>query len=120
MVATIGHDLHRFRRGLLNDFFPKRSVLEFSCILHEKKSKLVGRFEKSHQDNTVLKLDDVCAALTAGLISQNSWGISSEFLEVEQFNNNIRQALNEISMFVHINRFFPVLGSALRAMHRWL
>ena len=120
MIATIGHDLHRFRRGLLNNFFSKKSVLELSPIMQEKESKLMRRFEKSHQDNTVLQLDDAFAALTADLISQYSWGVSSGFLEDEHFNNNIRQALNEISMFVHINRFFPVLGTVLRAMPRWL
>ena len=120
MIATVGHDLHRFRRGLLNNFFSKKSVLQLSPILHEKESKLMRRFEKSHQDKTVLQLDDAFAALTADLISQYSWGVSSGFLEDEHFNNNIRQALNEISMFVHINRFFPVLSTALRAMPRWL
>ena len=120
MIATVGHDLHRFRRGLLNNFFSKKSVLQLSPILHEKESKLMRRFEKSHQDNTVLQLDDAFAALTADLISQYSWGVSSGFLEDEHFNNNIRQALNEISMFAHVNRFFPVLSTALRAMPRWL
>ena len=102
MIATVGHDLHRFRRGLLNNFFSKKSVLQLSPILHEKESKLMRRFEKSHQDNTVLQLDDAFAALTADLISQYSWGVSSGFLEDEYFNNNIRQALNKISMFAPI------------------
>lgn len=120
MIATVGHDHHRFRRGLLNNFFSKKSVLELSPIMHEKDSKLMQRFEESHQDNAVLQLDDAFAALTADLISQYSWGISSGFLEDEHFKNDMRQALNEISMFVHINRFFPVLGTVLRAMPRWL
>ena len=120
MIATIGHDLHRFRRGLLNNFFSKKSVVELSPIMHEKESKLMQRFEKAHTDNTVLQLDDAFAALTADLISQYSWGVSSGFLDDEHFNNDIRQALNEISTFVHVNRFFPVLGTILRAMPRWL
>lgn len=120
MIATVGHDLHRFRRGLLNNFFSKKSVLELSPIMHEKESKLMQRFEKAHQNNIVLQLDDAFAALTADLISEYSWGVSSGFLEDEHFNNNIRQALNEISTFVHVNRFFPILATILRAMPRWL
>ena len=120
MIATVGHDLHRFRRGLLNNFFSKKSVLELSPLMYEKESKLMRRFEKSHQDDTVLQLDDAFAALTADLISHYSWGVSSGFLEDEHFKNGMRQALNEISTIVHINRFFPVLGTILRAMPRWL
>ncbi|KAL8827605.1 MAG: hypothetical protein Q9191_003085 [Dirinaria sp. TL-2023a] len=120
MIATIGHDLHRFRRGLLNNFFSKKSVVELSPMMHEKESKLMQRFEKAHTDKSVVQLDDAFAALTADLISQYSWGVSSGFLDDENFKNDIRQALNEISTFVHVNRFFPFLGTMLRAMPRWL
>lgn len=120
MIATVGHDLHRFRRGLLNNFFSKKSVLELSPMMHEKESKLMNRLEKAHYDDSVVQLDDAFAALTADLISQYSWGVSSGFLDDENFNNDIRQALNEISAFVHFNRFFPVLGTIMRTMPRWL
>ena len=65
MVATVGHDLHRFRRGLLSCFFSKRSVIELSPILHEKNSKLMQRFEKAYEERTVLELNDAFAAFTA-------------------------------------------------------
>ena len=120
MVATAGHDHHRFRRGLLNSFFSKRSVLELSPIIHEKKSKLMQRFESAYQDDKVLQLGDAFAAFTADLISQYSWGVSSGFLDDENFNNSFRQAVNEMAPFGHINRFFPILGIIARAMPRWL
>ncbi|KAL9080164.1 MAG: hypothetical protein Q9157_001009 [Trypethelium eluteriae] len=120
MIATVGHDLHRFRRALLNNFFSKKSVLELSGLMHEKESILMRRFEKAHRDNAVLHLDDAFAALTADLIAQYSWGVSSGFLDDENFKNDIRQALNEISAFVHVNRFFPILSTILRAVPRWL
>ena len=120
MIATVGHDLHRFRRGLLNNFFSKKSVLELSPLIHEKASKLMRRFEESHQADTVLRLDDAFAALTGDLISQYSWGVSSGFLEDEHFKNDIRQALNEMAMLVHLNRYFPILSTILKAMPRWL
>jgi cytochrome P450 len=119
MIATVGHDLHRFRRGLLNNFFSKKSVLELSPMMHEKESKLMKRIEQAHYNNSVVQLDDAFAALTADLISQYSWGVSSGFLDDDNFNNDIRQALNEISTFVHVNRFFPFLGAAMRTLPRW-
>ena len=120
VVATVGHDHHRFRLGLLSYFFSKKSVLELLPILHEKESKLMQRFEKAYQDNTVLLLADTFAAFTADLISQYSWGVSSGFLDDENFNNNFRQAVNEISTFVQVYRFFPIVGATVRAMPRWL
>ena len=120
MIATVGHDLHRFRRGLLNSFFSKKSVVELSPMMHEKESKLMDRFEKAHTSNAVLQLDDAFAALTTDLITQYSWGVSPGFLDDQNFKNDIRQALNEISTFAHVNRFFPVFGTILRAMPRWL
>ena len=78
------------------------------------------RFEKANRDNTVLQLDDAFAAFTADLISQYSWGVSSGFLDDEHFNNSFRQAVNKMSAFFHVYRFFPILGTIARGMPRWL
>ena len=120
MVATVGHDLHRFRRELMSNFFSKRSVLELSPILYEKKSKLMQRFEKAYEDNTVLQLADAFAAFTADLISQYSGGVSSGFLDDEKFNNNFRQAVNEITLLAHVFRLFPILLTIEKSIPRWL
>ena len=120
MAATVGHDLHRFRRGLLNSFFSKQSVMELSPLMHEKVSKLMQRFEKSYQDDKVLQLGDAFAAFTADLISQYSWGVSSGFLEDENFRNDFRQAANEMAAFMHVYLFFPILSTIAKNMPRWL
>jgi cytochrome P450 len=120
MIATVGHEHHRVRRALLNNFFSKKSVLALASIMHEKEAKLMKRFEQAHYDDAVLRLDDAYAALTADVISQYSWGVSSGFLDDENFNNDIREALNEISEFVHLNRFFPILSTIMRALPRWV
>ncbi|MCJ1349017.1 hypothetical protein MMC31_007252 [Peltigera leucophlebia] len=120
MVATVGHEHHRFRRGLLSSFFSKRSVLELLPVIHEKKSKLMQRFEKAYQDDSVLELGDAFAAFTSDLISQYSWGVSSGFSDDENFNNSFRQAINEQAPFAHIYRFFPLLCIIAKSMPRWL
>lgn len=120
MVATVGHDLHRFRRGLLSSFFSKRSVLELSPILHENNSKLMQRFEKAYEENTVLELNDAFAAFTADLISQYSWGVGLGFLDHENFNNEFRHAVINLIAFIHIFRLFPILLVIQNAIPRWL
>ncbi len=122
MVATVGHDHHRFRRSLLNNFFSKRSVLELLPIIYENESKLMRRFEKACQEDekNVLELGDAFAAFTADLISQYSWGVSSRFLDDENFNNNVRRAGNSLASILHFYKFFPILIPIARAMPRWL
>ena len=120
MVSTVGHEHHRFRRGLLNSFFSKRSVMELLPLLHEKESKLMQRFEKAYQDDKVLQLGDAFAAFTADLISQYSWGVSTGFLNDENFNNSFREAVAEMATFVHVYRFFPLFHTIATAMPPWL
>lgn len=120
MLTTVDHDHHRLRRGLLNSFFSKRSVLKLSPLLHEKKSRLMQRFEESYRDHNVLELTDVFAAFTGDLISQYSWGVSSGFLDDENFNNGFRQAAHHLAPLVHLQRFFPIIVPIAKAMPRWL
>ena len=77
-------------------------------------------FEKAHQDGNVLELGNAFAAFTADLISQYSWGVSSGFLDDENFNNSFQQAASEIATNVHLYRFFPILLTITTAMPRWL
>ncbi|KAI1373545.1 cytochrome P450 [Hypoxylon crocopeplum] len=120
MIATISHELHRVRRGMLNNFFSKKSVLALSPIIHEKEAKLMKRLETSYYDDAVLRLDDAYSALTADIIMQYSWGVSSGFLDDDNFKNDVREALNELTAFVHINRCFPILSTIMRALPCWV
>lgn len=120
MIATVSHELHRIRRGILNNFFSKKSILALSSIIHEKEAKLMQRLEAAYYSDAIVQLDDAYAALTADIISQYSWGVSSGFLDDDNFKNDMREALNEISAFVHINRFFPILGAIVRTLPRWV
>jgi cytochrome P450 len=107
MVATVGHEHHRFRRGILNEFFSKRSVLGLSELIEERIQKLMRRFEEIQRQQTVVRLDDAFAALTADIITSYCFGRHWGFLEDENFRNDIRRAADDSLKFAHINRFFP-------------
>ena len=120
MATTVGHDQHRFRRGLLNSHFSKKSVLEFTPVIHGKLSMLMQRFQKFHQDSTVVHLDDAFSALTGDIISQYVWGVSAGFLEDENFKNEVRQTVTEMGQTIHVSKFFPILPKTVKAMPRWI
>ena len=46
LIVIISYNLYRSRRGLLNNFFSKKSVLEPSPFIYKKESKLIRRFKK--------------------------------------------------------------------------
>ncbi|KAK8092579.1 hypothetical protein PG999_014778 [Apiospora kogelbergensis] len=68
MIAIVGHEHHRLRRGMLNSFLSKRSVLALASVLHEKEARLRARLEQAHADDAVVRLDIAYAALTADYI----------------------------------------------------
>ncbi|KAI9044814.1 putative cytochrome P450 oxygenase [Aspergillus affinis] len=114
MVATVGHDHHRFRRSILNNFFSKRSVLELSPMIDYHVQQLMHRLEEFHQDQTVIRLDDALAALTSDIITHYSYGRSWGYLTDKNFDSHVRNVVNDASTYVHINRFFPWFASLLR------
>ncbi|KAJ5491962.1 Cytochrome P450 [Penicillium expansum] len=126
LVGTITHDHHRFRRGLLNNYFSKRSVVDLGPSIHDKVDKLVARFEQAHQAGDVLHLELAFAALTADVITDYCYGWSYGYLDGEQGSksNDLVDAVNGLMVMFHINRFFPFLISVFRNappnLLRWL
>jgi cytochrome P450 len=111
--ATIDHNLHRFRRGLLNPFFSKQAVVRMEHIVQDKVSKAAARLEKAQHDGTVIKIDALFSALTGDVICHYTYGESSGYLEKENFENEFRDAVTSASVFCHFMRFFPILVSLL-------
>lgn len=116
MVATVGHDHHRFRRSILNNFFSKRSVLELSPVIDQRVQQLMQRFEGFYKDQTVVRLDDAFAALTSDIITHYCYGRSWGYLADEDFHSDVRDVINDITGYIHANRFFPWLTSLLRVV----
>ncbi|KAE8153110.1 cytochrome P450 [Aspergillus avenaceus] len=120
LLATVDHDLHKFRRGILKGFFSKRSILNLSHFVDEKVQKLGRRLEKYHNNQTVVRLDDAFAALTSDVITHYCYGKSWDFLDDENFRNDIRASVRDIQARVHLQRFFPIIYHVLRMLPLWI
>ncbi|PLB53537.1 cytochrome P450 [Aspergillus steynii IBT 23096] len=114
MVATVGHDHHRFRRNILNNFFSRRSVQELSPMIELRVQQLVQRLEEFHHDQTPVCLDDAYAALTSDIITHYCYGRSWGYLETKNFHSDVREVLKDVTGFVHINRCFPWFTGLMR------
>jgi cytochrome P450 len=120
IFATVSHDHHRARRGILNSYFSKRSVTKLEPLIQEKVDKLAQRFEQAYRDGTILRLETVFAALSADIVTHYSYGTSYEYLDDENFKNSVSDAVSGLSAMIHINRFFPILFASLRKIPPWL
>jgi hypothetical protein len=114
MIATVDHEHHRFRRGLLSNFFSKQSVSNLGPLIEEKVSLLMQRFKDAYEENCPVDLSGAFSALTGDIITYYSYGDSMNFLEEKDFKNNVRDAIMETASMVHLNRFFPVLVPLVR------
>jgi cytochrome P450 len=112
MVATIGHEHHRFRRGILKDFFSRRAVLELSETVNERVQTLMKRLDQSRISQSTVCIDDAVTALTSDVITAYCCGKHWGFVEAPDFRNDVRKATADAIEFTHITRFFPWLVTA--------
>ncbi|PYI07012.1 cytochrome P450 [Aspergillus sclerotiicarbonarius CBS 121057] len=109
MITTIDHDHHRYRKGLLSNFFSKKSVADIAPLIQGKVATLTDRFEQAYRDGTTLDLTAAFCALTGDIIFHYTFGESLDFLHDTGFKNDIRGSILELESVNHLNRFVPIL-----------
>ncbi|KAL4783362.1 cytochrome P450 [Aspergillus varians] len=114
MIATVDHDHHRFRRGILGAFFSKRSVTDLSPLIQKKVLRLMERLHGFYEERKVVDLSAAFAALTGDIITYYSYGESSNFLDSEHFRSDVRNAIMETEELDHITRLFPFVLTIMR------
>lgn len=117
LVGTVNHDHHRLRRSIVANYFSKRSVMDLTPMINEKVDKLIARFEDAYHQDTVLNLLMDFAALTTDVITHYCYGWSYGYLDDMRSasSNDLVDAVNGLMCMFHINRFFPILITILRA-----
>lgn len=105
MVSTVSHDLHRIRRNILNSYFSKKCVNELSPVIDEKVQKLMQRFWRAYEENSIVHMGDAFAALASDVITSYSFGKSWNFLDEEDYHSDVRAAITETALSLHIKRF---------------
>ncbi|KAL4999998.1 cytochrome P450 [Aspergillus recurvatus] len=120
MIATVDHEHHRFRRGILSSFFSKRSVNDISPLIRGKVQRLMKRLLEFYQTESEVDLSAAFAALTADIITFYSYGESFGFLEDEAFHSDVRDAIMETEGLDHVSRLFPFVLTIIRHVPVWV
>lgn len=109
MFATVDHGLHSSRRAILNSYFSKKSIAGLEDMIQGKVQKLVKRLSMACDQGTVVKLDAASSALTADIISEYAHGVSLDYLDDVNFNNEVADSILSLASVVHVLKFFPFL-----------
>ncbi|KAL4982871.1 cytochrome P450 [Aspergillus falconensis] len=119
MIATVDHEHHRFRRGILGSFFSKRSVTNISPLIKGKVQRLMERLLEFYQAESEVDLSAAFAALTADIITFYSYGECFDFLEDGAFHSDVRNAIMETEKLDHVSRLFPSVLAIIRHVPGW-
>ena len=85
-AATIDHDLHRVRRAAMSKIFSKESVRRLEPLVAERMKKLFDRFKGFQASGEPINLLPMFGAFTNDLVSEFTFGLSSDWLEAPSFN----------------------------------
>ncbi|KAJ5771747.1 hypothetical protein N7520_002276 [Penicillium odoratum] len=116
MVSIVDHAHHKQRRGLLGEFFSKRSVVAMEGIINEKIKKLIARLTELKGTGNVVNMEAAFAAVTADIITQHAYGQSCNHLEDPDFNKKWKDAVLETMGSRVSIKHFPILLSFLRVI----
>ncbi|KAM0418947.1 hypothetical protein ACHAPT_012105 [Fusarium lateritium] len=115
-LATVDHDVHRLRRGILNPYFSKRAVTMLEPMINDKVDRLCDRIEESMGQGTPVDLDAAMAALTADIVSFYFYGKDFDYLGGKDFKFVVRDAIMGLIAFYHFTRFVPALANTIKSL----
>ncbi|KAJ5937807.1 cytochrome P450 [Penicillium verhagenii] len=116
MAATIGHEQHKMRRGLVRGHFSRKAIVNIESLVQEKLDKMIELFQGAHKRLSVVNTSDAFAALTADIIAVYALGIDLDFLDEPDFKNDFQQASVELDMLCHVFKFFPWLAKLAQSI----
>lgn len=110
MAATVGHDLHKMRRGLVRGHFSRKAIVNIESLVQDKLDTMIKMFHDAYNKLAVVNTSDAFAALTADIIAVYALGIDLDFLYEPDFKNDFQQASVELDMLCHVFKYFPWLA----------
>ncbi|KAF1977690.1 putative P450 monooxygenase [Bimuria novae-zelandiae CBS 107.79] len=106
-VGTIGHELHRVRRGALNGFFSKRAVANPATSIQQVVDHGCKLLRSRGVDDRVLNLRSFFAAFSADVIGLVAFGSNYKLLEREDFEPGWQKLMMDLSRGTHLMKQLP-------------
>lgn len=117
---TIGHELHRIRRGAIAPFFSRASVQRLEPAVQSVVDKLVLRLQGLQGSGTNINLLNVYASLTGDIISKYAFGRSNNFLDTPDFAPHWHKMWMEASRIIPLTKQFGLIIPLMQSLPYWL
>lgn len=98
---TIPHELHRMRRAPLNAFFSKASIRRLEPMIRDIVVRLLNRMNLCGKSGEIMSMNLVYKALTADIITRYCFGISTNYMDREDYNRGCFEAIDSVAEYVH-------------------
>ncbi|KIW82858.1 hypothetical protein Z517_02101 [Fonsecaea pedrosoi CBS 271.37] len=113
---TVEHEIHRKRRGALNPFFSKASIVANMPVIQEKLAVMCDRLDKIKGSREVLDLEAVYLALTTDVLTQCSYGWTYNYIHHPEWAMTWKLVNTGGRASAAIVRSFPLIGAVVRSM----
>lgn len=113
---TVEHEVHRKRRGALNPFFSKASIVANIPVIQEKLAIMCERLDKVAGSREVLDLESVYLAVTTDVLTQCSYGWTYDYVHDPEWAMKWKLVNTGGRASAAIVRSFPVIGAIVRSM----
>ncbi|ERF76671.1 hypothetical protein EPUS_02210 [Endocarpon pusillum Z07020] len=119
VIGTVDHDLHRIRRGALNPFFAKRSVIEILPFVQDIIERLSDRYDAASKTAEPINLKYSYAALTLDIMNEYCFSKDTQTVMKSDYG---RKSFDDVDSFLAIslvNIQIPWLVKAIYSLPDW-
>jgi cytochrome P450 len=113
---TVEHEVHRKRRGALNPFFSKASIVSNMPVIQEKLAVMCSRLDKIAGSRQILDLESIFLAVTTDVLTQCSYGWSYDYCNNPNWAMTWKLVNTGGRASAAIVRSFPLVGALVRSM----
>lgn len=113
---TVEEQIHRRRRGALNPFFSKASIVANIPVIQDKLAIMCERLDKIQGSREVLDLEAVYLALTTDVLTQCSYGWTYDYINSPDWAMTWKLVNTGGRASAAIVRSFPLIGAIVRSM----
>lgn len=118
-VSTVDHNLHASRRGLLSNFYSKKSVRMRQSIVTDHVERLCSILENAHETESVVPMNHVFSSLSSDVTFKYAYGSNLGNLDKGISTNRFYQSGKDSLAFLHVLHYMPVV-IMLKITPEWL
>lgn len=113
---TAAHDLHKRRRGALENMFSRQQVCQLVPILLEKAAKMLAHFRDSQISGQCLNLLNAYMAITEDMMFEYGFGMCEDKLDRPGFEGILHPAFISASRASALLLHFPSIAKFLNSL----